>query len=125
MKTLLIFFFSSLITVALAHLVAIHFYLYWTYRWIDNPIHALGGVTVALGVSILPFLGVTILEKFPPFWTTFLCVLFVGVVWEIFEITTGIMVFEPGYVTDTVSDLLMDCIGGVIGYYVVQSVKKI
>jgi hypothetical protein len=123
MTLLLIFFFSSLSLLAVIHIVSLEFFLYWKYLWIDIPIHALGGVTVALGLAILPYIRVTLPARYTSLWATLSLVFIVGVVWEVFEITSGISPGEPGFVFDTLLDLCMDVLGGAVGYGIVRSVK--
>ncbi len=116
---------SSLATLAIIHWVALDLHLYWKYLWLDVPIHFLGGACVALGFSILPFFKISL----PPWSTTvyaYVCVaLFVGIVWEVFEVTSGVAIVDEYYIGDTTLDLCMDVLGGIIGYGVVQSVKKL
>ena len=125
MNLLLTYFFSTLVTVAVANEIAIHFFLYWKYSWIDMPIHFLGGVSVALGISILPFLRITLSPRLGTFFAYVTMTFTAGVAWEVFEFTNGITKIEPGFYSDTFSDLCMDILGGAIGYGIVRSTKQI
>jgi len=41
----------------------------------------------------------------------------IGVGWELFEYVFGIVPYTKWYVPDTVSDILMDMIGGIVGFF--------
>lgn len=125
MPVLLTLFFSTLITVASIHIISLEFYLYWEYLWLDIPMHALGGVTAALGVAILPALGIRTFSKYPPLRTTLVAVLVIGVAWEVFEIWAGYSIREEGFVVDTMLDLVMDMLGALVGYGLVRMIKEL
>ena len=115
-KLLTVIFLASLSTLALVNGTATTFFLYWRYTWLDMPVHVLGGVTVALGVFLLPCVWPRVREKYLRFWPVLMSVLVVGILWEVFEYKIGIPFLELNYTTDTVGDLIMDILGGVIGY---------
>lgn len=47
--------------------------------------------------------------------------LFVGLFWEIFEIKTGLtFVSQVDYIFDTISDLIIDLLGALFFYFVIQ-----
>jgi hypothetical protein len=125
MPILLTFFFTTFITLALVHIYAMELSLYWKFAWFDISMHLLGGVVVALGQAILPFIRIRFFTPPLRVHTTLLFVFCVGIAWELFEIGAGISIHEPGFVTDTILDLIMDLAGGFIGYVVVRSIKKI
>lgn len=114
-STTFLFFAVALCLLAVVHVLAITFFLYWTYSWLDIPMHALGGVVVALGFLTfftlyrrIAFLkGLTI---------TLAVVLMVGVTWEVFEFMNGIERSGAGYGADTILDFVMDIVGGCLGY---------
>lgn len=114
-------FLTSLATLAIIHNLAITFYLYWLYLWIDIPIHMLGGAVVTFGVWLLPVFRVSIPERFMGLVPTLVVVFAVGILWELFEIGIGIPILEKeGYVLDTCIDLVMDLIGGYIGFAIIK-----
>ena len=114
---------------ALIHIAAESYYWYWTYRWLDIPMHLLGGVWLGLGVLWLrnhtqyvrhlwdriPLHNVGI---------ALLAGVCVGLVWEGYEyvvwqyVGTGL---PAQYVQDTVLDVLMDSVGAVAGYFLYQA----
>ena len=109
------FFAVGLSILGVAHVVATGFSLYWTYLWLDIPMHALGGAVVALG-----FLTCWARYARGDFrrglFVTLGAVMTVGLAWEVFEYATMIAGTEPGYVGDTILDLAMDFLGACAGY---------
>ncbi len=105
----------SLVAILLMHLLAIHFYVYWTVTWFDSLMHFLGGLWV--GVTALTIYGkVGMSNKQSILWAV-LGALSVGILWELFEYTIG-MIFSPGnYALDTATDLIMDVVGGAAAYF--------
>ena len=55
-----------------------------------------------------------------------LSVIFVGVVWEIFEVHFGITFLSDGivYIRDTFSDLILDLCGGIFGVLYAVGLNK-
>jgi hypothetical protein len=95
------------IALAIAHYVALTDYLYWTYRWLDSPMHVLGGF--ALGSLLIAFLF-----RFRP-WKYIVGMLLVAVGWEFFEALIGMQ--QPAdYVLDTATDVLCDGVGASVAY---------
>ena len=117
-------FFATLTTLAIIHSLANEFYLYWKYAWLDILMHALGGVTVALGISILPFFRTHFFERFQSLGLYVVAALLIGIAWEVFEVLSGIMVVDDTFISDTALDLLMDAVGVAGGYHLVVSLKK-
>ena len=110
---------------ATTNYLAIEFYLYWYYPWIDLVTHFLGGAVGALGAFSLK-----------DFWPRFpgralrlsiiiTFVFLVAVAWEAFEVWAGISMNEPGYALDTVLDLIMGLSGGGVGYFVGRNVRDL
>ena len=118
-------FFSALVTLALVHKVAMQFFLYWKYPWLDIPVHFLGGIVCALGIAILPFLHIHFFGRHKTDIAYVCGVFIIGVCWEVFEYNVGLYQFEPHIVTDTLTDMGMDILGGVVGYGIVKSTKQL
>ena len=93
----------------------IHF-LYWEYRWLDIPVHFLGGLWVALAVLWLSYV---VKRPLLSIAATIALVLFVGVVWEVYEYFFVIIHFD-NYVFETGKDLCMDVLGGSAGALVAK-----
>lgn len=125
MPLLLILFFSTTISLAVTHIVALKLFLYWKYFWLDIPMHFLGGIACALGFSIC----LRMYSHVPRWYTTLsgylLFTLFVGISWEVFEIAVGFSIIDEHFVPDTTVDLLMDLVGGAIGYGIVNAIRKL
>lgn len=107
-------------------ILAIHWHadtnaLYFEYKWLDIPMHLLGGFVVAL-------LGVSLYSLYPKkidkayFWVLILLfVLTIGSFWEIFELSMSVMyhvqTMNLTNIIDTTSDLINDIIGGMAALY--------
>ena len=80
------------------------------------PVHFFGGAVVALGVFTLRDL-----RFISPKWLTATrvvgFVLFVALVWEVYEVLIGLPI-DDGYYVDTAQDIIMGLSGGVVGYFV-------
>jgi hypothetical protein len=128
-KTFFVFEFLLIFFILVLHLTAVRFYFYWTYWWFDIMMHFLSGfwfTSLFLWFSNLrnkgskrtygSFLIVAILAS-----------LSIGILWEIFEYTTKLTFTSGNYVSDTISDVIMDMVGGVIAsvYIYVGSWKRI
>lgn len=118
----IVFFLISASVLAVIHVIALELYLYWQHLWLDIPMHMLGGATVALGIFALH----DFTKKFPSRLLypipVLLFVLLVALSWEVFEIEAGIPI-EANFAVDTMTDIIMDMLGGVIGYVVAYSIS--
>lgn len=104
--------------VLVAGLFSFHFFFalpndwYWHYVWLDVPMHFLGGLWAGLAVTWgLRFLGFR-----ASFMMVYAGVLLIGVAWEVYEYLVGIQ-REANYAFDTSLDLVMDSIGGIMGFF--------
>jgi hypothetical protein len=119
-KLLATIFILSAVIAAL-HISAIHFFFYWLYWWLDTVVHFWGGLLIAL-------MALWVCERFRhscgavcgrsrhAYVAVFSAFVF-GVAWEIFEIWAGIPLYDD-YVYDTALDLVMDVVGGYVGFVV-------
>ncbi len=114
---------SVLLLIATLHIIFIHFYVYWRLRWVDIPIHILGGIWIVLTLAwILSWMKP---EVSIPFSRAILWGLIVGGLWEISELLIGIeSPLVHGYIADTIKDLVDDVIGTACGFFVVRWVKR-
>ncbi len=113
-------FLVAFATLGIVNYLATEFYLYWKYMWFDIPMHVLGGVCVALGIFILPVFRIRIPQRYMRLLPVLGVVSIVGILWELFEMGLGLPAFEEQYAVDTCIDLVMDLIGGCIGYGVIK-----
>ncbi len=101
---------------------------YWTYKWIDMPMHFLGGFW--LGIIFLYFINPSLEIKNHKFLVMMILIVsfavFVGVLWEFFEFLSDVFISSKVYLAaaqqgtgDTMSDLFFDLLGGLavfVGY---------
>ena len=121
-----------IVIIAIIHITAYYFHLYLELWWIDMMMHFLGGAWVAAFIlwaiffsgffNLKSSVGTvenknTLLEFL---LIAFVTVLFIGVVWELFEFKAGLSFFSPitlsvkGYWQDTISDVILDLGGGLV-----------
>lgn len=112
-----VFFLIASSVLLVVHVLCLKLYLYWLFSWIDIPVHILGGSVVALGVFTAYDLRLPLPQRWLAFVPVFLFVLVVALAWEVFEIETGIKI-DTNYVADTLTDIFMGLLGGVVGYFV-------
>lgn len=98
--------------VGMLHTLAIHYYLYWRFPYFDMLPHSAAGIMVGI---LLYFLARHKLEAKDAWWLAFLGAIAVGIAWEFFEYGAGVTKNEPGIVFDTLKDLTMDTLGGLLG----------
>ncbi|HZS43334.1 MAG TPA: hypothetical protein VFA52_03925 [Candidatus Paceibacterota bacterium] len=108
------------ITIGIDHLSK-HFYLYWQTGWIDASVHFLGGLSATLFFSWVYFYTNLFKNPLPRKKSTLvlfvLYILIVGILWEIYEYHFGFSFFSQYFVSDTISDLSMDVLGGLLAYF--------
>lgn len=110
---------------ALAHMMAQRLHLYWTYRWLDVPMHFLGGVWVGLAALWLWYYsgwgrrpGAV---QHRPFLVALGGGLAFGLLWECFDFLVWSLVvgsFPQNYLADSVLDITMDVLGACVAYMV-------
>lgn len=106
--------------VILLHKIAHELYLYWTYKWVDIPMHVLGGIMAGLFTFI--FLRATKLSESTK--NLILGVLLVGVGWELLELFYKVDELSTRYWIDTTKDLINDTIGGIISIYIWKKIPN-
>lgn len=109
--------FCSLLLIG--HLIALKFSIYWTVEGYDSVMHAFGGFIGSLMVIyVLQKIGISpqsLPKKIILFLFVVISVIAVGSIWELWEIFVG---FTDPFtdLVDTISDLIMDTIGSIIGF---------
>lgn len=102
--------------IAITHVAAIEFSIYWTLVWFDLVVHFLGGILIGLiGIWLLRFWHVRLSPR-QVFVGVLGTVLVVGGLWEVFEWLAGNLMHAKNPVLDTTLDLLMDVLGGAAAY---------
>lgn len=102
------------------------FYWYVAIPWFDMMMHVLGGVFVAiLGAAVL-FKHIRTLPSRELFITLALFVFIIGLAWEYYEYIVQFYVkgVQLAHITDSLSDLICDMLGGSIGTLFVIHLKK-
>jgi len=117
--------------IALIHMAAENFYLYWTYRWFDIFTHFLGGMWVGLAGIWLWYFSGYIREMHLPSKRAVLVALGVGIsigiVWEVFEFVVWQLTgngLPINYIPDTALDLVVDAIGALAGFGLFQFFRR-
>lgn len=84
--------------------------------------HGLGGLVIGSGITWF-FIRTHIEKRLSYkqfFYVTIILVLAIGIGWEIMEYTNGLYVGQPDIVADTIQDLCMDILGGVVAWFVLS-----
>ena len=113
--TTIIFLISASVFATL-HFISLELYLYWKYLWLDMPVHVLGGSIVALSVFTARDLRI-IKNTHIKLGPVIVFVLIVALFWEVFGIYVGKPI-ENDFIFDTVSDIGLGVMGGLIGYFI-------
>lgn len=97
--------------VGFVHVLALRLYLYWQFPWLDVFVHFFGALWAALAAVWI----LTVLKRPVSFLRIFTIIIFISIGWELFELWGGIP-REANFAFDTSVDLLMDTLGGILGY---------
>ena len=109
----------------LMNLMANKLYLYSSLWYFDMIMHFLGGFWLGLF-----FLWLFYKDIFPDFKVSFivkllLSVFLVGLVWELYEIVVNASFAKDVFdLSDTISDLVFDMLGGFSIYLIIRNVTK-
>lgn len=118
-----LFFIVTLSVLALAHLMALRFELYWTYLWLDVPMHLLGGAAIAFGVmTVWPQYAHA--PRVRAATAVLGAALLIGVGWEVFEWSIGATFAEHAPVLDTAIDLISNMIGAALGMTLIRTLAR-
>lgn len=101
-------------------MIAHTYFLYWTYRWVDIPMHILGGVMAGFYSAFI----LRIFKCRERFLYILIGVLIVGVAWELLELYFKVDVLSFKYWKDTAKDIVNDTIGGIIAIYIWRKIPK-
>ena len=101
--------------VALGHSFAEYTSLYYVFPRFDVPMHLLGGAWAALLAYWFAHDMLGYRERGGRLYFFLIAtVLFVGLVWEVFELFVHVIAIVDVDMYDSVKDLIMDVLGGVI-----------
>lgn len=101
--------------VGAVHIAALQLHLYWFFPWLDVPVHFFGGMWVVLTAVWL----FTAAHTKAPFGIVVCILIMISIGWELFELWGGIP-REANFAFDTSLDLLMDALGGFLGYAIAK-----
>jgi uncharacterized membrane protein YjdF len=117
-----VFSFAVLVTLALIHHFGIILDWYYTAPWLDLTTHFLEGLWAALVILWLVFRSGYVqaipFSKSNALLVTLISIVSIGMLWELFELWTGILVDEM-YLSDTILDALMDTLGALVGLLII------
>jgi hypothetical protein len=108
------------------NILAHFFFWYNSIWWFDMLMHFLGGLFLAV-LALTLFWNIVHREKL---WLQFLFVilfvLFVGLVWEVYEfgVQGFLQVTGIADIPDSISDLVFDVLGGVFGFLLLRQKVK-
>ncbi|MDO8594752.1 MAG: hypothetical protein Q7R93_04560 [bacterium] len=112
--------------IAILHILATIFFLYWTFWWYDIILHFLGGIFVGLLVLWLRFFSGYFGTPALPSTTSVLsfvlvATLGIGIGWEAFERLLGHTFSVEGYWFDTNLDVILDFVGSLVAFWFFKS----
>ena len=82
--------------------------------------HALGGAVLAFGfLSAVGHIRLLPWKRGLPI--TIAVVVVIGIGWEVYEFITGSIFNTIAPLTDTLFDIVMDIVGGILGYFIIHS----
>lgn len=125
LKVTTVFFVLSLFVLAVLHQLALRFFLYWRWEWIDLAMHFFGGAVVALGIFTARDFIRRIPERMEYVVPVMSGVIIVVLAWEILEFQLGIVEPAANFQLDTLLDIALGTIGGFVGFLLGHSLRKL
>jgi ABC-type enterochelin transport system permease subunit len=128
-KKLLLISILTILFIAIFHYFALKNSWYWTFRWLDIPVHVVGGFWVSLTVLWI-CLKIKHIDSINGYKKKALIVmlssvLIVAIFWEIFELVSGVTsLHNVGYWQDSLSDISNSFVGGIIAFLYFIKNKK-
>ncbi len=109
---------------AVVHMVALKFSLYWEIDWFDNLMHLFGGVVLSLLLYTLVDINV-LGKRWVKSWRRMtVLILTVVLSWEVIGVLMT-MRFKDNFISDTSSDLVFGILGSIIGWFIGRQLKKL
>jgi len=126
LKLTTVFFLITLTVLATLHWIAMTFYLYWRWEWVDIFMHFFGGAVTALGLFTVRDFMRRIPERFEYVVPILSGVIIITLLWELFEFfVVGIPLAMPYIAFDTALDIVMGVAGGFVGFLVGHSLRHL
>lgn len=119
LKTLALIYLSAFVIVVLSY-VGDLFKFYWSIWWFDLFMHFIGGAWAGLLLISLSHHGPKFVRRllyfrgFLGFSIYLFFVLLIGVGWEIYELTQGVVAALEPYPIDTFIDIVLDLVGAYV-----------
>jgi hypothetical protein len=119
--------FGLLCAIGIINYLGAWHYLYFNISWYDMVPHFLSGICIAIS-GIWFWQAVSNFKLSPKrlifvglFW-----VLFIGIVWELYELAIGDTLISDGFLYwhDTISDISLDFLGGLLGIFIALYISK-
>lgn len=106
--------------------VAVTFYWYVSILWFDMLMHTIGGVFVALLGAAVLWRHIKDLRGWDVFITLALFVFIIGLAWEYYEYVVQFFIksVHLADISDSISDLICDMCGGMLGAIFVIVLQK-
>jgi hypothetical protein len=125
LKVTTVFFVLSLMVLAVLHQLALRFFLYWRWEWVDIGMHFFGGAVVALGIFTARDFMRRIPERLEYVVPVMSGVIVVVLLWEIVELQLDIATMGANFVLDTTLDIGFGIAGGFVGFLLGHSLRKL
>lgn len=110
---------GAVIILASMHIYGMAHFYYWRFPWFDMLAHLFGG----LWIGLFAYWAAVKIGKEPSVLLCIVAALLIGVIWESFEFLTGITNL-PIEIPDTLGDISMDVLGGLLGYLLARRIEK-
>ena len=118
---------ALVILLAVVHFTADFFHLYWALWWFDNLSHFLAGFSLgffSLAIFYESNLFGDKLSFSKAVFISFISVMMLGGVWEIFEYVNGLTQSTEKYSLDVIHDLLSDALGAILAFLIAKRFLK-
>ena len=119
--------FGLVVLLVVVHFIAAAFYFYWIFWWFDNLSHFLAGFSLGFFSLYIFYESGLLRDKLSLpqiIFLSFIFVMLLGGVWEIFEYINDLTQSTEEYSLDVVHDLLSDALGAILALLVAKRFLK-
>lgn len=118
-KKILNFLGFSIVALALVNMLAVNSGWYYIYKWFDLPMHFFGGLVTLFLVAYVFYNKIG--HSTGKFTFLIIMVMLGGLFWEFYEyFVSNVWAGKDFDMIDTLSDLLMDFLGGLFGILIIK-----
>lgn len=120
-KKLLLTSLFTIVLILVFHYLSLKYSWYWTYRWLDIPVHIIGGFWISL-MALWVCLKIKHIDSIldyrkRAFIVMLFSVLVVATLWEIFELLFSVTSIDlVGYWFDSIGDIVSGLFGGLVAF---------